>query len=384
MARTGASENRTMSRKRKRILLCVTGLSPQVVTETVYALAVVRKPAWIPHEVRVATTAEGAERARLMLLGRSTGWFPRLLRDWKLPRILFRESSIRAVTDPQGRPMADIRSAGDNLAVADFLLQEIRAITSDPGTELHVSIAGGRKTMGFFAGYALSLCGRPQDVLSHVLVDPPFESHTSFFYPSPVPQVIYTPPPESRPLDTSQARVTLAEIPFIRLRRLLQQAGSEAARDFAGTIEAAQEELDPAVVIDFEAGCLRAGGRQVQLPPAELAFYAMLARATKTGLALPAPSETGDAGPAQRYLSEYRRIPMVRGNLDRVARALAKGMDRAYFLERKARVAKALEQALGRNRAALYGIRAEGQRPETVYRLALSPESIHFTGEPGE
>ena len=32
---------------------------------------------------------------------------------------------------------------------------------------MHVSIAGGRKTRGFLAGYTLSLLGRPQDRLSH-------------------------------------------------------------------------------------------------------------------------------------------------------------------------------------------------------------------------
>jgi CRISPR-associated protein (TIGR02584 family) len=34
-----------------------------------------------------------------------------------------------------------------------------------------MSIAGGRKTMGFYAGYALSLYGRAQDRMSHVLVE---------------------------------------------------------------------------------------------------------------------------------------------------------------------------------------------------------------------
>jgi CRISPR-associated protein (TIGR02584 family) len=48
---------------------------------------------------------------------------------------------------------------------------------------LHVSIAGGRKSMGFFAGYAFSLFGRTQDRLSHVLVNDPFESFPDFYFP---------------------------------------------------------------------------------------------------------------------------------------------------------------------------------------------------------
>ena len=56
----------------RRILLAVTGLSPQVVTETVFALARA-KPAAVPTEIHVITTAEGAERARLSLLTQDPG-----------------------------------------------------------------------------------------------------------------------------------------------------------------------------------------------------------------------------------------------------------------------------------------------------------------------
>ncbi|MBV5299598.1 MAG: TIGR02584 family CRISPR-associated protein, partial [Rhodoferax sp.] len=76
----------------------------------------------------------------------------------------------------------DIRSPADNRAAADFITAQVRAITADSGCALHASIAGGRKTMGFYLGYALSLFGRPQDRLSHVLVSEPFESSYDFFY----------------------------------------------------------------------------------------------------------------------------------------------------------------------------------------------------------
>ena len=51
----------------KRILLCVAGLSPQVVTETLYALAKRENP-FIATEIHIITTAEGANRIRLTLL----------------------------------------------------------------------------------------------------------------------------------------------------------------------------------------------------------------------------------------------------------------------------------------------------------------------------
>lgn len=48
----------------RRILLAVTGLTPQVVTETLFAL-MREGPDSLPHAIRVLTTSEGAERARL-------------------------------------------------------------------------------------------------------------------------------------------------------------------------------------------------------------------------------------------------------------------------------------------------------------------------------
>ena len=46
----------------RRVLLAVTGLTPQIVTETLYALAVTQDPAWIPTEIRIINMAEGAKR----------------------------------------------------------------------------------------------------------------------------------------------------------------------------------------------------------------------------------------------------------------------------------------------------------------------------------
>src|SRR5574337_1815314 len=72
----------------RRVLLAVTGLSPQIVTETLYALAH-REPAVVPTEIRLVTTLEGAERARLTLLDPEDGQFHALCRDYGLVGIRF-------------------------------------------------------------------------------------------------------------------------------------------------------------------------------------------------------------------------------------------------------------------------------------------------------
>jgi CRISPR-associated protein (TIGR02584 family) len=360
-----------------RILLAVTGLTPQVVTETLYALWR-EAPQALPHEVHVLSTSEGATRARLALLSAQPGWFARLCADFSLPPIAFDETHIHTLCASDGQPLADIRSAADNAAAADQIADFVRRLTADDGTALHVSLAGGRKTLGFFAGYALSLWGRPQDRLSHVLVNEPFESSWEFFYPTPYERIIQT--RDGRIADCAGAQVSLADIPFVRLRHGLPAELRDGRASFAQAVAAAQGQLGPPrLVLHLRAQQVEAAGRHFALPPAELAFLAWFARRAQRGLpGLACPSE-GAPSPehAQAYLAEYRRI---RGPLDDDAatrKRYAQGMGKAEFEERKSKLKRALLSALGAAAAAPYLVTGEGRRPMR-YRLPLPPEAVQI------
>ena len=368
---------------RRRILLVVTGLSPQVVTETLYALAVQERPPWIPTEVHLITTREGAERARLTLLSKRPGWFHRLCRDYNLPRIRFDASRIHVLRDAQEAPLEDIRTPKDNESAADFITEKVRELTGDPNAALHVSIAGGRKTMGFYVGYALSLYGRPQDRLSHVLVSVPYESNQEFFYPTPYSHVIYTHPPENRPLDAKNARVTLASIPFVRLRHGLPKALLEGRARFSEVVAAAQENLGPPCLeIHLAQRFIRAGRKEIRLPAAQLAFLSWFARRRmKNEDPLSCPSDgVPDKAYAHDFLAEYRKVIGAMGDDERTAKALKDGMTKDYFLERKTRLNKALRDALGCG-ADPYLVQSFGRRPETRFGLDLPAKAIRFVEE---
>lgn len=363
----------------RRILLAVTGLTPQVVTETLYAL-VRQEPAFVPTEVRLITTREGAQRARLALLSEDPGWFRRLRQDYDLPPIAFDETHIHVLADTDGNLLDDIRTPEDNRRAADLITETVRALTSDHEAALHVSIAGGRKTIGFYAGYALSLFGRPQDALSHVLVSAPFEAHPEFYYPTRSSRIIYTPPPDSRPLDTRSAEVTLAEIPFVRLRRLLPERLLAANSGYAELVRATEETLGtPKLAIDPDERAITAAGRTLRLPPSEFAFYAWMARRKLRGAEPVACPSEGAPEPAlaEEFLREYVRADPGSTARERTRRALRNGMEKNYFLERKSRVNRLLEEALGAS-AWAYKVQGFGKRPDTRYGLALEPEQIDF------
>ena len=364
--------------ERRRILLAVTGLSPQVITETVYALAVAGRPAWVPHEVHLVTTAEGARRARLALLSERPAWFPRLLEDYGLPPIAFDDGHIHVLDDENGNPLDDIRTLHDNRRAADMITALVQQFTGDTESELHLSIAGGRKTMGYYLGYALSLFGRPQDRLSHVLVDEPFESSWNFFYPTPYSQVIET--RDNSLADTRDARVTLAEIPFVTLRHGLDQRLLEGEATFSEAVAAARRSFaPPSLTIDLDGQAIEAGGRIIHIPPRQLALYSLFAHRLLDGEdAVPAPpKEVPDEWWADRFLKEYRAIRSgALEDIERTERALSKGMDGDYFSECKSKLHRRLRQELGSN-ATPYLIHDGGTRPRQ-YRLTLPPHAVRF------
>jgi CRISPR-associated protein (TIGR02584 family) len=152
-----------------------------VVPDTVYALCVKQDSPFLSTEVHLVTTAEGAQDARLALLATETGWFHRLCRDYRLEDISSTPEQIHGIKDATGQPVDDIRAKAEHEACADLITEQVRAFTVDGESALHVSLAGGRKTMTYYLGDALTLFGRPQDRLLHVLVLPPYESNHECF-----------------------------------------------------------------------------------------------------------------------------------------------------------------------------------------------------------
>jgi len=367
----------------RRILLAVTGLSPQIVTETAYALAIAARQPWIPTEIHLVTTREGAQGARLLLLSDEPGWFARLLADWKLPAIAFPEENIHVITGPDGAPLDDIRTARDNDAAADFICDTVRRLTTDDNAALHVSLAGGRKTMGFYLGYALSLYARPQDRLSHVLVSSPYESNPQFFYPAPETRVLAR--NHGQAVDAKDATITLAGIPFVRLREGLPKALLEGKTRFSEAVAEAQKALPPlSLALDPATRTVVAGGETFTLKPAEFAFYLMLAERRRKGLP---GAHWSDRALEPEIRQCYGRV--INPHSGDFARFEERGMSKDNFNARKAHINSALKNALGERRAMPYLISVldplpiKGRRCRP-YGLSLPAEAItiHAAGLP--
>ena len=361
----------------RRILLAATGLSPQIVTETLYALGVAPgadETLFIPTEIHLITTAQGAEIARTSLLHPDGGAFHALLADYpQLGQPLFDATHIHVIQGAAGQPLADIRSPAENAQAADSITALMSQLTRDKNAQLHVSIAGGRKTMGFYLGYAFSLFARPQDELSHVLVSSPFESHPEFFYPPAQPRRLAT--RGGQHIDTHDARITLARIPVVRLRHGQPQALLAGQASFGETVAAIQHSLaPPRLCIDLVARTVECGGVAVRLPPALLAWLAWWAQNILQERG-PQSWRSADAG---QFLALYRRVVTIdAAAFEKTQQRLRDGMEKTFFEESNSKLERALKDQLGLA-AAPYLLASHGKRPHTTRSPTLPAHAINL------
>ncbi len=365
----------------RRVLLCAIGMSPQIVTETLYALAV--KPGegctpWIPTEVHIVTTARGADNAKLNLLSGTPGWFGRLQHDFGLPPIAFEPRNVHVIEGADGRALEDIRTPADNEAAADQIAELVRQLTQDDQAQLHASLAGGRKTMSYYLGYALSLYGRPDDRLSHVLVNEPFEAHPDFYYPTPYEHVIHSRAPASpQAMNCADAIVQLAEIPFVRLRDGLPERLRSGRSGFTETVDAANRALGPAhVKVLLQSRRVFANGTEIKFNASAFALYAWLARRQLDGRDDAMWSSLEDGA---EFL-QFARV--LYGNASSDFEQIEKGLNwrigdddgrtvAGYFGPLSSRdVGGVLNRDLGEAQARRFAIVNVGSRGDSRYRLA--------------
>lgn len=206
--------------KKSHLLLITTGMSPAVITETVYALNMAKD---LPAEVIAITTSTGKNEIMKQLFGADKVWETMLAENGLTGKILFGEANIRLIPDENRNYSEDIISSSDNNELANSLLDILRSYTENPDTRVSFSIAGGRKSMSAVGALVMSLLGRRQDKTYHILVSPPFDNpriSPRFYYPRDI---------EHKLADENysglDAQLQLGEIPFVRSRYWLNDKG---------------------------------------------------------------------------------------------------------------------------------------------------------------
>ena len=259
----------------RTILVAGMGTSPAVLTETVWALAHQEQPV-VPDEIVVITTKSGKESLRTAVMSGAPSVWERLkaaLRKEKIAidgKLVFGDTSIRVMPDEKGNEIVDLRTGADNLRAADFMLGELRKYTEDAETTILCSIAGGRKTMSALLFSCMTLLGREQDKVYHVLLPPVLEQGVEppFFFPEP--GVTYTAKATGKKYKANKVQSELFEVPFVRMRGWYQEKFKATPPNYK-TLISRMQTMAPAAMtcplLDLNArdGTLRVDGDACEL-----------------------------------------------------------------------------------------------------------------------
>jgi len=265
---------------KKHILVAIAGNTTQIVTETLYALMIQHKPPVPISEVYLMTTTHGKEMA-WNTLGGENGAIALFCQSYKLALIAFtRNKHILVFKNADGSPMQDVRTTENNRVLQSQMLGFMQKFTSDPNTVLHCLVGGGRRTMTANMMLALTIFGREQDSLTHVLVDEEFETNPTFFFPTKEKRMIGV-FRNGKPdvADASKAKIDLAEIPLARLRDLYGKRINNLKTDINKLLDIAQTKIELSqsmlaqLVIDLKTGTASFSDEEVQLNGLNMALF---------------------------------------------------------------------------------------------------------------
>lgn len=297
--------------------LAVTGLSPAIVTETLWALAH-QDPPVIPQRVSIVTTTAGAVAAEEQLFTRQAEWGDQS--PWEALRRDLGATSEQLIAEPihvislpdagsgRERLLDDIRTPMENDAAAEFIFSRVWEVVRDADRRLIASVAGGRKTMGALLHSAVSLIGREQDQITHVLVNPPYDTLRGFFYPaqrhSPLLDVR-----SGSAHEASDAHITLAQVPFVPLRNRFKEL-DELPASFLGLRRALGEQLTRdaerlvPIRINHKQGQLCVDNNCYQIRPRALAILHFILKCNEKG-SIP-PNQTVAADSFTTWFGKHR------------------------------------------------------------------------------
>lgn len=369
----------------KRVLLAVCGLSPQVITETLFAL---HQQGRMANAVRVLTTREGKDRCLSQLFGAGDGAFLQFLDEYGIARetVEFSPHHVRAISGQDGIERDDIVNEDDNELFLRTCMEAAFDLTQSPDSAVYFSLSGGRKTMSACLATAAQFYARAQDRLFHVLVSPEFESSREFFFPRNPPRETLLYDAVGKPFRKSceHAQVTLVPMPFVSIRERISTAHLQRPEAPADLLASLVREPRPELTIDLHQGKVCWKKLECDIPASYLALYAFFAVVKKE-----AACEQAECAGCHACFLTYGEISEQKGRIADLYRrivpqkdfaAMSKtgilNLDEENLRSNKKKLHDALERGLGTIDLPLLDIVAHG-RPKR-FGIALGKERIRI------
>ncbi|MBR8842767.1 CRISPR-associated ring nuclease Csm6 [Pseudoalteromonas sp. JC3] len=387
----------------KQVLLAVIGHAPQVITETIYAAKVQKGVEF--SQIKVITTKKGKERAINALFqpqrsGKTI--LGELYEDYNITPAQFEVDDI-LVPSVLGKPLEDVRTKSEVSASANFILDEVKRLTTGE-LPVFTLMAGGRKTMAFHVGYAMTLYGRLEDTLNHVFVSEEF-ARTNFYYPTLESQFV-SDGTGGFP-DAKEAEITLSNVPYLQMRESLPQRLFDESLTFNDAVRICDSfHHSVELKINLTHNQIFCSGQEVKLSDKAFAFYWMFIEDfinNKLGFICPAKDEHCkqlalkyincrlyvarcntptfvDFDEAIAYLADEQPIDSMKST---ELKSLLRGMSSSFFADRKREIKAALERVLPKTVADHYDIgqvkatkRANATKNVQIQGISLEQEQV--------
>ena len=282
----------------KTVLLFTLGKTPQIITETLWAIyqdkaiSQDQKPAW-PDEIKIITNQQCAEIAKNALLpGGDT-------KEGKLAE-LYKDLGIQngpTLTDESFLLISD-KTDFDKFIEAeneieDFIMSKVKDLTNDSSVAIHANYTGGIKSMSTILCRAMDFYGRPIDLLSCIFVTPDFQQCKEFYYPKKQKFTLHRGTKNEREEDAVNANITLRKTKPIPLKYMGQfKSGLDDLNRFSFLqvllflkISQSPNNINLTFHYDEKKSRISVSAHEydfyeeVQLPTGLFAFFAMTARA---------------------------------------------------------------------------------------------------------
>ncbi|MBW2609541.1 MAG: TIGR02584 family CRISPR-associated protein [Deltaproteobacteria bacterium] len=371
----------------KNILLAVTGLSPQVVTETLFAL---HQSSRRIDAVHVITTRDGKDMIYTGLLAEQGGHYYRYLDEYGIDpnSIDFSHRNIHVITDEHGVEIPDISNESDNEHLLRKCLELSFNFTRSPDTSVLFSVAGGRKTMSSCLTLAAQMYGRPQDRIYHVLVSPEFESNRDFYYPPKTSRQIELKDNKGRPFykDAAYAQVDLIHIPFVSIRSHLSADFLKEPKDPGTLMLSLIREEKTSLTVNLINRKITYRSLEMDMMPAHLALYSFFIMQKKE-----CTKEVDNCGSCtdcfldiqtiferQRKITDlYKKISTGRP-LDEMSDTGITGLSSENFNMYKGKIKSDLLKSFGPYSLKDLEIASQGARPNTRYGIRMDKGKIEI------
>jgi len=346
----------------RNILIGLSGLTPQVISETLYCLLTQKKIG--VDEIFVITTGKGKE----IILGKGSlpalkNELERMGKEHNLKMPAFDPDRNVFIAKEDYELLDDVRTSKENELFPNFIVDFIRRHAIG-NTCLYCSLSGGRKTMSVAMAYALSLYGRPCDGLYHVIADPEFEATKRFF-------------PETA---AEGKKLVLSEVPYVRLRDKLDQDPIYNQSAYMDMVIEAQRQIENLVKVpecraDIRRMSLEIGKKTIPLQPFHMAVYLFFMEnksAVKGGKSM-------DNASIEKIKAIYRKIAPGNSHTDRVMQTLG-GSGAAPALSKAISIInRKIRDSIGSDLCSYYLINKDGSYANKFYSVPLDRKLFRKT-----